>query len=223
MFEKAFNSGFGYAFGLSLMVLFIIFFLMYKARKKHQLFLHALADELGFEYTKTVPTERRDLFKKFDLIQTFFDNTLMENCLWGKIDGFDVEVFDVKSISDEMTVYTTVGSFCDLDETLPDFYFGRKALIGLTRQKTITLSQRANDLSHYTIEGENELSIKRLFDDKVIDFLQKNSSLEVDVKDNKMLCYTYRRRLKPKEYRAFIQKCKKLYELLIHANANRSL
>jgi hypothetical protein len=198
----------------------IAYLFFWNSGKKRSRNLRQISDSLNLSFSQSGDLS---LLKGLDEFRVFSqgNDSKISNVLVGTIKEIPLKVFDYEcDISqDEGTdlVTQTVIVFESDRLALPEFVLGPKGLLHNIRNnfshKDINFESRPNFAKKYWVRGENEEDIRKIFNDKIIDYYERHSSLNTEGKGTRLICYRYKKLVPSNQIQDFIQEGCDIFDL----------
>ncbi len=236
MFDN--NIVIGITFVIGIFALF--FYLVYRYEKKRSKALQAEATKLGFKFEQKVSNDFKNKYRSFYLSSIGKDEGII-NRMWREQDSYTISVFEHKyttsSGEDSSTTKHSVISITNRDDSLPSFSLTPKssslnlagqlgAVAGnviedflnnksekTANDKKIILKINSGLTNSHQLTGKNDAAIQKIFNQKLIEFLEKEPELYIENRADTFVCYYKSTRYKAKEINPFIEKVKNIRQL----------
>ena len=207
-----------------------LLFVFYRVRRLHESkrseALRSVAVSLGMSFEDGRDIDATKRFGPFQLF-SIGDGKKVRNCLSGTIDGVDVTTFGyeytVAGAQDSYTDRQTVVLFRSNELSLPGFELRprisipnspvlkatRKIVRTMTasigRDEEIGFDTHPDFSESYVLKGNHKSAIHQVFSTRVLEYFERHKGLSVEGRDDLLLCYFSRRRLRPHEIKHFVK------------------
>lgn len=186
----------------------------HKLEKRRRETLRVTAAQLGLEFAETDDTGLQSGFIGFNLFSHGRGKTI-KNIAYGRVDG-DVEVmiFDYSYTSgtgkNKHTYSQTVGFFQSDRLLMPEFVARPEGVFDKIGQvfgyQDIDLPMHLEFSRRFILRGADEGAIRDFFRPHVVQFFESNTGMSVEAKLDRFILYRPNKRLKPEEWREWLDK-----------------
>jgi hypothetical protein len=216
-----------WAVGIAIAAAFAIY--LYGRGRTRTAALSRIASKMGWKFTATAGDQwlRQQgdfpLFSRNDERSVYY---LME----GQIDGAEAAVFDLENRNHRLAgetpsggSYQTVVSLRSGQLNLPSFSLGPenilRQLAGAVRDKDINFDTHPEFSKRYLLRGQDETAIRSLFNPSLLAFFESFKSGITVAYADRMIYYRDSRKVRPKEFRSFVDEALRVFNQLRDAQA----
>jgi hypothetical protein len=209
-------------FGGIVAIAIVIAILSSRADKKRTETLRTVtAPQLGLEFVHTDETGIQSGFTGFNLF-THGRSPVIRNIAYGRIDDVEVILFDYQyttgSGKNKATIRQTVGFFQSDTLAMPEFVARPENIFHKIGQvfgyQDIDLPMHPEFSRKYILRGVDESGIRDFFTPEVVRFFEDNPGLSVEAKTERFILYRPGKRLKPEQWREWLDKGLKACDVL---------
>jgi hypothetical protein len=182
-------------------------------RKRTETLRTVVAPRLGLDFVQTDETGIQAGFTGFDLF-SHGRSKRVSNIAYGRLDDVEVILFDYEYVTgsgkNRQTHRQTIGFFQSDALALPEFVARPENIFHKIGQvfgyQDIDLPAHPEFSRRYVLRGVDESGIRDLFTPEVARFFESNPGLGIEAKADRFVLYRTRKRLKPEEWREWLDK-----------------
>jgi len=201
-----------------------VIFYIRKMEKQRTEALAVVAKQLGGKFLET-PDE--NFQKSFDQFQLFskgsskkIKNIISFNNLNNTCDIFGY-TFTTGTGKNRSTSTQTVASFSGRELDFPDFDLCPQNILHnigkVFGYQDIDFESSPEFSDKYLLRGKNEKTIRSLFNQRLLKYFEKNDSLYVEARADRVIIYKPYQRVKPEEIKNFYNQSQEVYQQLCDA------
>lgn len=182
-----------------------------KEEKQRTQAMHSVAEAFDWDFETTALPLTIHGIERFALFELGHDKEI-RNLMYGEVDGVNTTVFDYTytlGVKTPTTYFQTVVLFEPEDQSFPEFALRPEGafdkLFSAFGYQDIDFNQRPEFSRRFILRGEDEPSIRRLFNERVLSFYESNPGRFTDAGDNQLFVYRAHHRLPPEEIESDIE------------------
>jgi hypothetical protein len=189
-----------------------IAYLSYQARKKRREALAALAIEMRWSFSPEGDDTLRSIMSGFRLF-AHGHSKRFTNLMRGSGDNVNTALFDyaytIGGGKEKHTYRQTVLSLNLGGRPLPRFCLRPERVWDKVEtffgHKDISFDTHPDFSKKYSLRGDDEYQIQKLFSDRLIAFVEKEPGISMEGEGSTLLLYRDRKQLKPEDIRPFLE------------------
>lgn len=190
-----------------------VFLIIYnkKKEKERTQALQQVAGKLGWSFAPTAPLNMIAGLDRFPLFDHGHSKRI-KNFMYGNAQGIKAAAFDYIYVTgggkNQQTHYQTVVYLEPNSTSLPFFYLRPESFIDKMMSafgsQDIDFGQRPDFSKQYILRGQDEPSIRGIFDDRVLAFFETYPATCVDAGANQFFLYRAGYRFRPDEVEGYV-------------------
>jgi len=217
---------------MNLTIIVVVFFIavagaifyIRKMEKQRTEALAVVAKQLGCEFQENPDENFQKSFDKFQLFSKGSSkkirNIISCNNLNNTCDIFGY-TFTTGTGKNRSISTQTVASFSGRQLDFPDFDLCPQNILHnigkVFGYQDIDFESSPEFSDKYLLRGKNEKTIRSLFNQRLLKYFEKNDSLYVEARANRVIIYKPYQRVKPQEIKNFYNQSKEVYQQLCEA------
>jgi hypothetical protein len=194
-------------------VVLVVVLLIYnnKKEKERTKALEVTAAQLGWSFSPTAPMNMIAGLERFQLFNQGHGKKI-KNFMYGQASGVKAAVFDyiytVGGGKNSHTYYQSVVYLESANLNLPSFSLRPEnfihKMLGAFGYQDIDFGQRPEFSKKYLLRGQEETSIRRAFNDRVLAFYESYAGTCTDAGGNQLFVFRSGIRLEPQEIQGYV-------------------
>lgn len=181
-----------------------------KKEQKRTQELKVFAEEHGWDFEPGTPVHTIPGIDRFALFDLGHDKEI-RNLMYGDFDGVNASVFDyIYTLGSKhpTTYFQSVVLLEQTDQRFPVFTLRPEGvfdkMFSAFGYQDIDFGQRPDFSRQYILRGEDEPAIRRIFNDQVLSFYERNPGTFTDAGEEQLFIYRARERLQPVEIESYL-------------------